>query len=759
MRLSQLRSYFSLSELFPKLRKIVYVLVVTLLGLGGVATVMIVLSPGKHVGLATVISTMFGACLIALLSIKAYVSRVDRAAWSLIALAVFVWVASDTYYSLYISPSSDPPYPSWAEVGYLLFYVLMYIAVGLLIHVRLRDTPRQVWLDALMVLAITGAYLSLIAPQIYAASNVSTMSAFVVSIGNILSGAALVGLFVTLVDLTRAKLSPMWWLLIASGTLLWATDTVYYLTTYMPATAIDLGWLWGTALLAAAAWVPSGGRLRFPVATSGLAAPGVVLLTSATLLIFGTRYHLSNITLLLVVLALLLATVRAVYVSTTLYASAQLTSRAFRDGLTGLRNRFYIDMQLGALSENENTSAVVLVAVKVRSLAGVNEAFGTAAGDALLVEVAHRLRAVADDATVLARYSGAKFALLLVGQEAEKHAEHVSAISAALVEPVILDKHGTVLLDHIMGVVQHPQPGVQLESLPQKSDTTLRWAASMEGAAAYYHTGMDIGVGKTFLLEQKLREALAEGQIICHYQPKLNLATNQVVEVEALARWIRPDGQIVPPDVFLPVIKTAGLSTIFAAQILGETTAQAKLWANAGMNLQVSVNLSVTDLCNPTVVETLHTLMQKHQLVEGLLMVELTETAFVENISEVVDVTTNLHAQGVSFSIDDYGTGHSSLERITALPVKEVKLDRSFVTGVGKSAEIRAVVRSTVDLAHSLGLVLVAEGVESLTDLEALRGLRCDLAQGYYVCPPLSAQNLAIWLAEFRDPLDSNANT
>jgi EAL domain-containing protein (putative c-di-GMP-specific phosphodiesterase class I) len=246
---------------------------------------------------------------------------------------------------------------------------------------------------------------------------------------------------------------------------------------------------------------------------------------------------------------------------------------------------------------------------------------------------------------------------------------------------------------------------------------------------------------------EQLRTALTAGQLTCHYQPKCELRTGAVVGVEALVRWQHPDRGLLYPDAFLPLAEQAGLMGSLAGAVLDTAVAQGAAWRDSGLSLPVAVNLSATNLLDASLPGRVADLLRAYRYDPAMLVLEITEDVLMTDPQRAHDVLVRLRALGVGIAIDDYGTGYSSLKYLRTLPVTELKLDRAFVHGLARDPRDEAIVRTTVDLAHSLGIAMVAEGVETAEDWACLARLGCDVAQGYYLSRPIPAAELARWVA------------
>jgi EAL domain-containing protein (putative c-di-GMP-specific phosphodiesterase class I) len=267
-----------------------------------------------------------------------------------------------------------------------------------------------------------------------------------------------------------------------------------------------------------------------------------------------------------------------------------------------------------------------------------------------------------------------------------------------------------------------------------------------DGGFRLYSSADDHYSPDRLALVGELRWAIEQGQLLLHYQPKVNLKTGQVEGVEALVRWQHPQRGFVPPDQFIPLAEHTGAIKPLTSWVIKEALQQCRLWEEAGLDVTVAVNLSARTLHDPQLVTTIAALLEASGVEPCMLEVELTESAVMADASRAQEMLTRLHEMGVRISVDDFGTGHSSLAYLKRLPVDHVKIDRSFVMDMTSSENDYRIVRATINLGHAIGLKVVAEGVEDSRMLEILTGLGCDQAQGYYLSRPLPAPACTDWL-------------
>jgi diguanylate cyclase (GGDEF)-like protein len=410
--------------------------------------------------------------------------------------------------------------------------------------------------------------------------------------------------------------------------------------------------------------------------------------------------------------------------------------RARHDGLTGLPNRVLLQERAAAVLEDAGRRGET-VAVLLLGLDGfneVNQTLGHGYGDALLREVARRLEVAADDQELLARFGGDEFAVLtrpLGG------VDDVWRLADDLLEALRPQAHlGGIDLDlrATVGIAVHPRDGDDAELLLVRAAMALHSGKHEARPVVLYDHASDDHSPERLALAAELRHAIGAGELVLSYQPKLDLRTGAITGVEALIRWQHPQRGMLMPDQFIELAERTGLVRPLTRWTLEEAAEQQVRWSAQGVDLTIAVNISARAL-TPDLPGAVAALVTSHP--GARLEIELTETLMIEGASDAMAVVDALAATGVRLAVDDFGTGYASLAYLKRLPVREVKIDRGFVTAMDTDEGDRAIVRATVDLGRRLGLDVVAEGVESETVLENLRALGCHFAQGFAVGRPM----------------------
>ena len=297
-----------------------------------------------------------------------------------------------------------------------------------------------------------------------------------------------------------------------------------------------------------------------------------------------------------------------------------------------------------------------------------------------------------------------------------------------------------------IGISAFPRDGADVDTLLRCADTAMYLAKDTDLGYAFYDASVDTRAATHLGLIGDLRHAIEDQELVLHYQPKIAVRSGQVVGVEALVRWHHPARGLMMPSEFVPVAKETSLIKELTLHVIDEAGRQWRAWADEGRRLPIAVNLSLRDLVDPGFPGEVAALIGKWRMPATMLKLEVTESAVVEDPKRTEDVLERLGAMGLRFSVDDFGTGYFSLAYLKRLPIDEIKIDRSFVAAMTVHEEDEVIVRSTIDLGHSLGLSVVAEGVETRSVMERLAPFGCDVAQGYYLGRPMPPDEFDIWL-------------
>jgi diguanylate cyclase (GGDEF)-like protein len=426
---------------------------------------------------------------------------------------------------------------------------------------------------------------------------------------------------------------------------------------------------------------------------------------------------------------------------------SEILRLAYQDTLTGLPNRALFNdrlTQATALAKRRDMPLSVLM-IDLDRFKYVNDTLGHAAGDEVLCEVGKRLRTVLRESDTIARLGGDEFAILLPDADAGMVMRVVYKILQALEAPIQL---GEQWLDvgGSAGIASYPQHSDDPGTLMRYADMAMYVAKRNNSGSAFYDPNLDDTRRDHLSLLGELRRAVEKNELLLYYQPKIELLTNRVVGLEALVRWQHPDRGFVPPSEFIPFAERTGYIKVLTQWIIEGAMRQCGRWVEQGIWLETSLNISARDLVNAELPNRIHDAMQTYRVPPELVCLEITESGFMDDPMRALQTLTRLNALGTKLSVDDYGTGYSSLAYLKKLPVGEMKIDQTFVRNMILDSDDLVIVRSTIELGHNLGLKVVAEGVEDKATLDKLNQFGCDLAQGYYISRPLPPEQVELWL-------------
>ncbi len=426
-----------------------------------------------------------------------------------------------------------------------------------------------------------------------------------------------------------------------------------------------------------------------------------------------------------------------------------LEHQALHDALTGLANRTLFSEHLArALARAKRTGEPRAVLVMdIDGFKQVNDTLGHDRGDALLRQVAERLTATLRDTDTVARLGGDEFAILPGDASDLAAAASMAWKIQEMCEPGFLVNDEVVHVSASVGIALFPEHGTSTEDLLHRADLAMYLAKRSDNHHAVYDAAQDRQKVNHLALLLDLRQCVAREELVLHYQPKVDLATGKIDGVEALVRWRHPTRGLLEPGSFMPDVERTDLIAPVTWWVLNAALRQQRIWRDEGIDLCMAVNVSARSLRRASgLPETVAELTETWGTVPDRLTLELTEGALIEDAEPAV--LARLHAMGERLSIDDFGTGYSSLAYLQRLPVDELKVDKSFVTSLATGSDDAIIVRSTIDLAHNLGLRVVAEGVEDANVLKTLVEYGCDVAQGFLFGRPVTAGELDRWLAE-----------
>ena len=670
-------------------------------------------------------------------------------AWYLIAAGMASWIVGGAVYAL-----TGPAPGAAVEFGVAdLFYLATYplVSAGMVQFARSRGPgERSTAMFDTAILTVGVGLLSwvfLVEPAWAAAEG--SLAARLVQVGYPLGNVLLFG---ALLRLANAPGAGRTWSGVLAGLVgsMIAVEGLAQAASVLPSidvhpTGLDPRWLLAYVMAGAAALHPSMRVLsapapprsesNHPAQVIGLGAalligPAILggqLLTGAPLRA-GPVAIVSAVLVLLVMLRML-AMVRLEH------------AHATSDHLTGLPNRRALYRQAAARLADP-TRRQALLMLDLDRFKEVNDSLGHHAGDQLLVQVGTRLRHGLRAEDLLVRLGGDEFAILLEDAGQAEARTVAAALAARLAQPFPLEElgvHSTVSI----GIALFPDHGADLSALLRKADIAMYRAKSSGGVRVY--GGDDDGPARLRMAEE-FRDALTRDELVVHYQPKLDLVSGAVHGVEALVRWDHPRHGLLYPAAFLERVEEAGLMRAMTRSVLAIALDQAARWSAGARPLTIAVNLSASSLVDTDLPDEVAAMLAARGLPPSALQLEITEEFLMADRDRARAILTRLRDHGIQIAVDDFGTGYSSLSYLRDLPIDELKLDRSFVFPMADDARAAALVASTIDLAHSLDLRMVAEGVEDDVACTELTRMGCDQAQGFYLSRPLPAVELDLWL-------------
>ncbi len=652
----------------------------------------------------------------------------------------------------------EAPFPSWGDAGYALGYLLL--SAGLVVLAR-RRTARESIIDACIVTAgVSGVvWLSVVVPLIEPGWSFSTVVALSYPVGSIL------------LLISSALLWLGWGLratgirLLGVGLFAWlVADAVYAHQavdgTYQNGTPVDAGWLLAYVLVAAGAMHPTISELRTNQHETAMLTPHRFLLlsvaaaaTPAATATFGLQPVAPLMVLTVVGIAL-----SAVRLARPVRA---LRQHAFRDALTGLPNRRLLMERLTEVVEHlDHGDEVALLFCDLDHFKVINDSLGHAAGDELLCCVAERLVGCVRQGSTVARLGGDEFVVCVptTGDGASVAQQVTERVLREVGMPVTLSSGHTVRPSVSIGVRVATDRTIHPDLLLGDADAAMYTAKSRgRGAAARFDDSMREAAVDRLVADSELRRAIDEREIHCVYQPEIDLQTGALFGLECLARWEHPRLGLLGPDRFVPHAEANGTIGDLFALVLDEALAAQRLWAAAlGVHPAIAVNVSPSQRTDDEFVASVLAALDRHGAPPESLWLEVTESGFGDD--DLSDALSRLREHGVRVAVDDFGTGWSSLSRLATSQWDALKIDRSFTSRITDEApEVTQVVTATVAMAHALGMLTVAEGVETAEELRRMRDLGCDVAQGYALAAPAAAADVVALVRSLAPDLPASA--
>lgn len=629
------------------------------------------------------------------------------------------------------------------------------LAAGLVATANVNATYTTRAFVVLAGLAVLGELFPIRVPFRHEAQEITLSTAFVLGILVTFGLPAAIGVQIVGSILSDAHLRKVWWKAlfnVGQYALAWtAAGLVVVLVNGGPYglqqsfTLVELGLV---VLAGMAFFVVNSTLVAIPIAQ----VTGVPLLTYVRR-DFGfqasTALVLTSLSPIVIVLAnyqpglvpLLLLPIAAVHKSTRISLDKDFQAR--HDSLTGLPNRFAFREWIEQTIEAQSPERLAVLIIDLDSFKEVNDTLGHQMGDRLLCRVADRLAEQFGDASV-ARLGGDEFAIAVILQAGEECSALGTRVGEALSAPISLE--GLLLpATGSVGAASYPDDGENVDTLLQRADVAMYLAKEQRTTFEMYTIERDRHTTRRLSLLGELHHAIESSELVFFYQPVADIATRRIVSTEALVRWEHPKLGLIPPDEFVPLAEPTGLIEPLTAYALEHALRQCRTWLDQGHEIGVAVNVSVRNLYEASFASKVGRHLALARAPAELLTLEITEGTVMADPIRAASVLDELHTMGVRIAIDDFGTGYSSLVHLKRLPVDYIKIDRSFVMNM-ENDDDSAIVRSTIDLAHNLGLKVVAEGVESAHHWEMLSALGCDYGQGYFIARPAPPELLDLSL-------------
>jgi diguanylate cyclase len=699
---------------------------------------------------------LFEFTAVGLLLARAFMKGPRQTTALVLGTAVFAWALGDgvlTWQKWIGAPTQSP---NLADLFYACFFPLAYAAVVLMLRKEIKRLLPATWLD--------GAVAGLGAAAVCAAF---AFHAIVLSIGtNATAPAIAVNLVYPIGDVILLALvvagtavlpgRRLPWMLVAAACAINSIGDTFNLFatsgTSTPVGDIIDGIAWPAAILmiSISVWVPAGRRdLLQTGKVPGFVLPGIGALAGLAILFVGAIQHRVSL------VALGLATATLVVVGLRLGLSvrglrtltAERHRQAVTDELTGLGNRrrlnALLDDYFADYADPETPPRnLAFLFIDLDHFKEINDSFGHSAGDELLRQLGPRLMGSLRSTDVLVRIGGDELGAVLVDTDPVYAAGLAQRLTALLEQPFVLNAV-RVRISASIGIAMAPTDALDSAGLMRCADVAMYRAKLSQRSYEVYQPDIDDG-GNRLVLVDELRSAVDNRELVLHYQPQVDLRSGETAAVEALVRWPHARLGLIPPLDFLPLAEEAGLMSQLTQLVLEQALTQCAAWWANGTRLAVSVNISSSNLLDPGFIDLVRAALRRHQVPASSLILEITETTIIRDFEGSRRVIDELRGLGLGVSIDDFGSGFTSLAYLGSLAVTELKLDRTFIQGLiadGREQDVK-LVRATIELGHALDLTVVAEGIETCATLELLALLGCDRAQGFFTGRPVPAEAL-----------------
>ncbi|GAY16208.1 bifunctional diguanylate cyclase/phosphodiesterase [Mycobacterium sp. shizuoka-1] len=698
-----------------------------------------------------------------------------RAAWAAVCFGLTAYAAGQVVWAYLEIVAGEKPFPSLADVFFLIYPAGACVGLLLIRTHSSRSSDWRIFFDGVIVAAsLFAVSWALVMSGVYRAGASSGFEFALLMAYPIWDVVLVTVACVVMLSAGPGARLALWLLTLGLVAMALADSGYAYLTArneYFSGNAIDIGWVAGLLLLTLAAVAgqnvtPDERAAQEMPGWAAVWVPFAPLMIGVVVVAAQPPAELASGPILPVGVLLLIAVLvrQFLAVSENRRLVETVAEQALHDPLTGLANRALFNQRLEhamQLYEREYLSPAV-VAVDLNDFKLVNDNLGHPVGDDLLIAVAHRLLDSVRTGDTVARLGGDEFAVLVEGSS--EAAEVVGRrVVAAFEEPFVIAGHELLIRASVgLAIADPTEPGLSTEELLRRADVAMYSAKrSRASGVQSYHPEMqladDAGDNRLFgglpggfgadaatttQLLGRLRHAIDHAELSLVYQPKLDLRTGAIVGAEALLRWPQPDGTVLAPEAFLPLVRRHGLMGLVTRLVIGKALDDALTWHRAGVDISVAVNLFAPSLANVGLPAVITQALAYRGLLPSALTVEITEELFLDSTERTCNVLKELRRNGIRIAIDDFGSGYSALSYLRDLPIDEVKLDRNFIAPILVDDRAAAVVRAVVDLAHVLGLTVVVEGVEDADTAALVRDLGGDIGQGFFYGVPVPPAEL-----------------
>jgi diguanylate cyclase (GGDEF)-like protein len=705
-------------------------------------------SPGTSIAFFDVwINNLGYAACAVLCGWRAIARPRARWAWAAFAAGLTFFTAGSVLWTVVVQHFNPVPYPSIADFAFLADYPFALLGIGLLVRETVPNISKTIWVDGLIAAMGVAALEATVVIGPIIQTNSGDFGTVATNIAYPTGDLVFISLVVGVFAVRGWRPGRLWWTLGVGLVVFAAGDSIYLLRvtsgTFVPGTPLDSLWAIAAFIMALSAWQGLGTRVKtVTVIQAPNFVPVLFLLSSLGIVVYATGHKILPVGILLATATLVIAIGRSAYAFRQLRALADSKREARTDDLTGLPNRrLFFERLAACLEPDAELNRIAVLMIDLDRFKEINDSLGHGVGDDVLRQLGPRLIAAVGSAGTVARLGGDEFGLIIAPLVDPATAVNVAEnVRDALRTPFQLDGM-SLRVDASIGIALAPDHGTTPESLLQKADVAMFAAKRSHAPWLAYSSAQDENARDRLELMEDLRDALRRREMVLFYQPIVDLSRGVVTGAEALARWQHPTRGILAPAAFLDLVSDAGLMGPFTMDVLDQALLQQAEWAKSGYELAVSVNVSAASLRDDDLPEKIGERIAARGVDPACVTLEITEDCFIADPEQALLVLERVRSLGVELAIDDFGTGFSSLTYIRRLPVTELKLDRTFLTGAPRDKRAVAVIRSTVDLAHSLGLRIVAEGIENLEALALVDDLGCDAAQGYLMGRPVPADD------------------